>query len=243
MPKIIAIEGCDGAGKTTLAQQLVDELSNDGLKVKYYQHPGHGDVGETIRSLFKSQRLPVTAQIHLLLANQMATIKAIHDDNVDIAVVDRWIVSTAIYQSLMLNANPDVSIWDSELTQSLQQLIDLIAKTENDSRWLLKQEYELPSEIYNYHVFIAHTDWSVIQSRLSMKKKDWIESLPENYMNAVHTVFSPVNDNGQSRSLISNTIFQTQGKFLGYVDTSKPVDLPSVKGVLADHGILESPSR
>jgi dTMP kinase len=47
--RYIAIEGVDGAGKTTVARRVVDALAADGFDVRFVREPGGTPTGEAIR--------------------------------------------------------------------------------------------------------------------------------------------------------------------------------------------------
>jgi dTMP kinase len=68
--KLITIEGIDGAGKSTLAQALVRELTArgaGGLPVELLREPGGVDVSERIRALVKDPALTVAPRAEALL--------------------------------------------------------------------------------------------------------------------------------------------------------------------------------
>jgi dTMP kinase len=65
--RLITIEGLDGAGKSTLAQGLADELANGGARVELLREPGGVDVSERIRGLVKDPGLNVCARTEALL--------------------------------------------------------------------------------------------------------------------------------------------------------------------------------
>jgi dTMP kinase len=68
--KLITIEGIDGAGKSTLAQALVRELTARGAgghPVELLREPGGVDVSERIRALVKDPALTVSPRAEALL--------------------------------------------------------------------------------------------------------------------------------------------------------------------------------
>jgi dTMP kinase len=65
--RLITIEGLDGAGKSTLAQGLVRELTARGRQVELLREPGGVDVSERIRSLVKDPALAVAPRAEALL--------------------------------------------------------------------------------------------------------------------------------------------------------------------------------
>jgi dTMP kinase len=65
--RLITIEGIDGAGKTTLAARLHDELWRRGVQVALLREPGGVAASERIRELVKDPDLRVGAEAEALL--------------------------------------------------------------------------------------------------------------------------------------------------------------------------------
>src|SRR5436189_5536376 len=65
--RLITIEGLDGAGKTTLATGLHDELRRRGVVVELLREPGSADLAERIRALVKDPSLTIGARAEALL--------------------------------------------------------------------------------------------------------------------------------------------------------------------------------
>lgn len=98
---LIAIEGIDGAGKTTQAHFIQDELMSRGFQVMRTKEPTTGQWGQVLRdsaltgrlsieeeveAFIKDRREHVTEKIMLALLNGM------------VVIVDRYYFSTAAYQ-------------------------------------------------------------------------------------------------------------------------------------------------
>ncbi len=64
---LITIEGIDGAGKTTLARSLAEQLAARGVNVELLREPGGVEVSERIRALVKDPALAVGARCEALL--------------------------------------------------------------------------------------------------------------------------------------------------------------------------------
>ncbi len=43
---LIAVEGIDGAGKTTIAEYIAELLRNRGCRVKVFKEPGNSEYGK-----------------------------------------------------------------------------------------------------------------------------------------------------------------------------------------------------
>lgn len=65
--RLITIEGIDGAGKTTLAAALADELTARGIPVKLLREPGGVPASERIRELVTDPGLRIGARAEALL--------------------------------------------------------------------------------------------------------------------------------------------------------------------------------
>jgi len=65
--RLITIEGIDGAGKTTLATALHEELLRRGVDMRLLREPGGVDLSERIRALLQDASLTVGARAEALL--------------------------------------------------------------------------------------------------------------------------------------------------------------------------------
>lgn len=104
---IIAIEGPDGAGKTTLARALADRLSAHlvalpSREVVPWLAPGHDATGSPLpdtpsAALARALSLPPPLARTLLLADCM---RAVHEarERGGVTIMDRCALSTAVYQ-------------------------------------------------------------------------------------------------------------------------------------------------
>lgn len=98
----IVIEGGDGVGKTTVAQEIVRELNNIRPTI-YVREPGSEHVSDDIRRLigFELTR-PLTRQFLFQAARAQTVENVIRPALTDnqIVVCDRYIYSTLVYQSI-----------------------------------------------------------------------------------------------------------------------------------------------
>jgi dTMP kinase len=65
--RLITIEGIDGAGKTTLAAELLEHLRGRGIEIELLREPGGVVVAERIRTLVKDPALTIGARAETLL--------------------------------------------------------------------------------------------------------------------------------------------------------------------------------
>lgn len=98
---LVAIEGIDGAGKTTLAQRLANQLSSGGAPVTYSKEPTNGPFGAQLRASAASGRLTPDEELRLLLLDREQHVQQLIRpalDRGEVVVLDRYFFSTAAYQ-------------------------------------------------------------------------------------------------------------------------------------------------
>ncbi len=97
---LIAIEGIDGSGKSTIANYLKEELEKEGFRVVVFKEPTNSVHGQKIRQSFNN-RLDVHKELELFLLDRK------HDVEKNILpalkkgyiiVMDRYYYSTIAYQ-------------------------------------------------------------------------------------------------------------------------------------------------
>ncbi|KAF0846275.1 dTMP kinase [Nocardia caishijiensis] len=125
MGVLIAVEGLDGAGKRTLIDGLVDELSAKGLRAGSLAFPrygrsihadlaaealrgAHGDLAGSINAMaimFALDRADASAELSNLL------------DANDIVILDRWVASNAAYSAAraVQDADGEIVAWVGDL--------------------------------------------------------------------------------------------------------------------------------
>lgn len=97
---LIAIEGIDGAGKTTIAEHLRDFLSKLGYDCALFKEPSNSIYGEKIRS--SEQRLPAEEELELFILDRKIDVHerilpALRSGK--IVIMDRYYYSNIAYQS------------------------------------------------------------------------------------------------------------------------------------------------
>jgi dTMP kinase len=100
---LITIEGLDGAGKSTLAATLAEEIERRGLRVVRLREPGGVQVSERIRELVQDPALHVGARAEALL--YAAARAQLIDERVlpalrrgELVLLDRFLDSSLAYQ-------------------------------------------------------------------------------------------------------------------------------------------------
>lgn len=100
---LIVIEGIDGAGKSTLAQNLAYKLQTDGHETVLTKEPGGSSLGKQLREILQTQLMPITPIAEYLL---FAADRAQHMQDVvkpalkrgAIVISDRMADSSLAYQ-------------------------------------------------------------------------------------------------------------------------------------------------
>jgi dTMP kinase len=64
---LIAIEGIDGSGKTTLAKNISSALEQQGFNTLLTKEPGDSELGKEIRELVCTQNIPISPRAQYLL--------------------------------------------------------------------------------------------------------------------------------------------------------------------------------
>ncbi len=99
----IAVEGPDGAGKTTLAQRLSERLRRDGVDVVEVREPGGTPVAEAARRAALDPALDASplAELFLILAARADLVTRVIRPALEsgkVVVSDRYDLSTRAYQ-------------------------------------------------------------------------------------------------------------------------------------------------
>ena len=99
----LTIEGCEGAGKSTLIESLCRRLEEGGRTVLITREPGGTPLGDQIRALLLSRSCPISARAELML---FLTSRVQHIEEVikpalasgKVVLCDRFHDSTIAYQ-------------------------------------------------------------------------------------------------------------------------------------------------
>lgn len=102
--KFIAVEGVDGAGKSTLVRLLAESLAEDGYRVLTTREPGGTPAAEAIRSFLLSEEgatVPKGEQLRLIhkgrLDHVANKIRPALDEG-QVVISDRYELSSWVYQ-------------------------------------------------------------------------------------------------------------------------------------------------
>lgn len=99
---LIAIDGIDGAGKTTLARALAAQLTEYGLTVRTSKEPTDGPFGMRLRATAATGRLAPEAELDLLEADRAEHVAQLVSPAIaagEVVILDRYYFSTVAYQT------------------------------------------------------------------------------------------------------------------------------------------------
>ncbi|APO95522.1 dTMP kinase [Xanthomonas vesicatoria] len=98
---LIAIEGIDGAGKTTLARNLATTLEAAGARVKSSKEPTNGHWGTQLRQSAATGRLSADEEAELLIRDRHEHVETLIAPALargEIVILDRYFPSMVAYQ-------------------------------------------------------------------------------------------------------------------------------------------------
>lgn len=98
-------EGIDGAGKSTQAQMLVQQLKSDGYDAELVGDPGTTKIGTAIRQILLHNSEPISTQAQMLLFSaaraELAEYITGRQRAGAVIICDRWLLSTLVYQGVL----------------------------------------------------------------------------------------------------------------------------------------------
>jgi len=108
---LIAIDGIDGAGKTTQVQLLKDAFERIGETVVISKEPTDGEWGQKLRDSALLGRLPFDEELDLFIRDRQdhlarKIIPALQAGN--IVILDRYFYSTIAYQGILVESHESI---------------------------------------------------------------------------------------------------------------------------------------
>lgn len=163
----LCLDGADGAGKTTIAARLCNDLKAAGHDVLPVRDPGGTALGDRLRSLLLDRHaIDISPRAEMLMfmasrAQLMAERVIPALERGAIVVTDRFLLSTVVYQGVAGGIDP-AEIWrvGHAATAGLMPNLTLLLDVSRD-----------------------------VASRRMDRQKDRIESRPESYQEAVRQGF------------------------------------------------------
>lgn len=109
-PFVVALEGGECCGKTTLAKYLKQNIESLGYSVFLAHEPGSTPIGEEIRNILLNPQLTMcdTTEALLFAAARSEFVNMIkHLKDYDVVITDRCLSSSVVYQGLVRDLDPN----------------------------------------------------------------------------------------------------------------------------------------
>ena len=126
---LVAIEGIDGAGKTTQARRLASRIEALGIAVVRTKEPTDGPWGRTLRASAANGRLAPEEELHAFMEDRrqhVAELIAPSCAEGKLVIVDRYYFSTAAYQGAR-GHDPEELLRRNEAFAPAPELLVLLA--------------------------------------------------------------------------------------------------------------------
>lgn len=122
---LVAFEGIDGSGKSTVIRGVAKALRREGLVVKVTQEPSSTWVGKAVRKAISAKLDPLTLAF-LFLADRSEHVAGMRLDKATVVLTDRYRDSTSAYQAAALSERmPEALGWLTQLQEPLFPSPDL----------------------------------------------------------------------------------------------------------------------
>ena len=159
----IAVEGGDGAGKSTQARRLGDWLEGRGYAVRHTREPGGTALGRTLRELvLHGEDGSVSPHAEALIfaadrAHHVATVVRPALDRGEVVLTDRYFDSSVAYQGAARELGHaevrELSLWATEgLVPDLTILLDVSAETGRARRGSVHDRLEREADDFHDRV-------------------------------------------------------------------------------------------
>ena len=125
---LIAIEGIDGAGKTTQAKQLQHGLQSPNLSVALTQEPTSGKWGQVLKDSARTGRLALAEEIETFIKDRQEHVENFINPALaqgQVVIVDRYYFSSMAYQGAG-GVDPYEIMWRNEIFAPEPDLLVLL---------------------------------------------------------------------------------------------------------------------
>lgn len=196
-PRMIALEGPDGAGKTSVAQILCKYLQDEldqFHKVYYLANPLKSGLGGEIRNLLlNSDQYDCSIQTETMLS--LINYFIIQDfvyhklGPKDFVVVDRWLLTNYIYQIKcgdLETIDPMFAAWVKQVPL-IQPFCTIFLTADQDILTKRKQEQDSKFENYQFQAKVQHYYHKHIDDLIGYKKTPFVDQEELEDMNRIIT--------------------------------------------------------
>lgn len=116
---LVAFEGIDGSGKSTVMKKVASALRKEGVRVRLTQEPTGTWLGQTVRRAISSKIDPLSLAF-LFLSDRAQHVREIASSRAEVVFTDRYRDSTTAYQAVALSDRlPDALEHFTRLQDSL----------------------------------------------------------------------------------------------------------------------------
>lgn len=175
-PLLVAIEGNTGTGKTTLANNLLQNLRSEGYKAVYLKSaPSSSIMGKFIKKFFSEEPTIYSLFCYgadILIQDELYTRRLLHNGN--IVIHDRFKNSILAYNSLFLK---------NKIDKEALELFKKLPISEPDITFLLESSFETIESRIKKRALKSKVDSSI--KRISVEKLGRIYGELEKYNNAI----------------------------------------------------------
>jgi dTMP kinase len=196
MSRLIAVEGLEGTGKTTLATALVAALQARGIEAVYAKQPGQVLSGYCRKALLEHQ--PDTlSQLFLMLADRIESIKTVIQPALakgQWVIVDRYTDSTIAYQ------------WFAANDRQLKKVFD------DNFGWFEKFLNHVQFNLVPDAILLLHANYAVRTDRLDRRAE-------EMRLGQTNAQF-----NARLQAYFIHTLPYLRGELVSVIDTEQPLE-------------------
>ncbi len=161
---LIAVEGIDGAGKTTISQYIAELLKKKGLEVVILKEPSNSEYGRKIRE--SDERLPAEEELRLFILDRIVDVRenilpALRSGKT--VVMDRYYYSNIAYQSARGLNGDEIKKVNEEIAPKPDLVILLDVNPEISLSRIQKRKKLTPFERVEYlkkvrEIFLKYAD-------------------------------------------------------------------------------------
>lgn len=212
----ICFEGIDGAGKSTQARMLYQQLHIDNRTAELVCDPGTTKIGTAIRQILLQNDAPISAAAQMLLFSaaraELATHIKARLDAGDIVICDRWLLSTLVYQGEINNISTDLITHIFQETSAVQPDICFLLDLDPEEA-MVRMEHRSgkPSDRYERRC---------IEDRQRMRAAYLRHAQERPYAKTVHVVsaaLDPLATHGRIHELVNAAILhRTESNNVGH---------------------------
>ena len=192
--KLVVFEGCDGTGKSTIAEMLYDFCVYNGTAAVLSREPGGTPFGEDCRDLvFSSGQTPVPyAKAMLMFASRFQLDECVIKPGINSGkrvILDRYTTSTAVYDVKNgVNESFVTYINGSYTKPDVIFLLDGLGKIKPDN-YLDEMDVEFYQDIKDRYLMLANNDPTFVVINTNQTKLQVFNDVISHLINSIPDFF------------------------------------------------------